>query len=259
MNQPASTNGDRPQVVYLPGLDGTGRLLHRQSALHALYRVNCVSYPQDRFTTYEELADLGAERIRAGGRPAVVLAESFGGAVALTLALRHPELVERLVLVNTFAWFPSRLFILLGATFGPYLPARPSPPRSRGLRGWFFFAPEIPAAERDEWWNRTSDVPMRGFGYRMRLIHGLDLRPRLGEVRQPALVLAAPNDRVVPCRAGRDLARRLPAARLLEPRVGHAALIHPSIDVARLLAEATHWPARSTADTSATRPAGRSG
>ncbi len=251
---------DRPQVVYLPGLDGTGRLLHRQSGLHARYRVDCVSYPHDRPASYEELAELGAEHIRAaGGRPAIVLAESFGGAVALTLALRHPELVERLLLVNTFAWYPSRLLIWLGATFGRFLPARPSPPHSRRLRGWFFFAPDVPPGERDEWWDRTADVPMRAFGQRMRLIHGLDLRRRLHEVRRPALVIASLDDKVVPCRAGRELARLLPCARLVLVRVGHAALVHPSIDLARLLGEPGYWPAVNAADSSATRPAGRSG
>jgi pimeloyl-ACP methyl ester carboxylesterase len=244
MSEPTEASGDeRPQVVYLPGLDGTGRLLHRQPGLHDHYRVDCVSYPQDRLVNYEELAELGADRIRgAGGRPAVVLAESFGGAVALTLALRHPELVQRLLLVNTFAWFPRRLLLLLGAAFGRFLPERPSPPRSRGVRGWFFFAPEIPPAERNEWWQRTADVPMRGYGHRIRLIHGLDLRPRLREIRTPALVVAAPNDKVVPCRAGRELARLLPGARLLLSRVGHAALIHPRIDLAKLLGEPGHWP-----------------
>src|SRR5438105_3401036 len=98
MSDPTPSADDRPQVVYLP--------------------------------------DLAAAPIRATGRPATVVAESFGGAVALTLALRHPELLERLVLVNTFAYFPSRLLIALGATLGRLLPARPSPPRSRPLRGW---------------------------------------------------------------------------------------------------------------------------
>src|SRR5436305_198603 len=128
MSEPTATPDDRPQVVYLPGLDGTGRLLHRQPGLHALYRVDCVSYP-----------------------------------------------------------------------------------------------------------------------------HGLDLRPRLGEVRAPALVIASPNDKVVPCRAGRDLARQLPRARLLLARVGHAALIHPRIDLANLLADEAHWPGLSAADRFATR------
>ena len=47
-------------------------------------------------------------RSRRDGQRTVILAESFGGAVALTLALARPDLVGRLVLVNTFAHFPAR-------------------------------------------------------------------------------------------------------------------------------------------------------
>jgi pimeloyl-ACP methyl ester carboxylesterase len=238
------TNADRPLLVYFPGLDGTGRLLHRQPGLHEEYRVECVSYPQYEFTSYEALCELGAERIRASGQggAAVIVAESFGGAVALTLALKYPELVSRLVLVNTFARYPRRMLATAGAVLGRFLPRRPSPPATRGVRGWFFFAPEIPGAERDAWWQRTSDVPTCGFGYRMRLLHTLDLRPRLREVAAPALVIASLNDKVVPCVAGRELARGLPNARLLLARVGHAALIHPKIDLAKLLADPNWWP-----------------
>jgi pimeloyl-ACP methyl ester carboxylesterase len=148
-----------------------------------------------------------------------------------------------LVLVNTFARYPRRSLIAFGAALGRFLPARPSPPTSRPVRGWFFFAPDIPQAERDAWWDRTCDVPMCGFGHRMRLLRTLDLRPRLREIQTPALVIASLNDKVVPCTAGRELARGLPNARLLLARVGHAALIHPKIDLARLLADPTYWPA----------------
>jgi pimeloyl-ACP methyl ester carboxylesterase len=235
---------DRPLLLYLPGLDGTGRLLHRQPGLWRDYHVECVGYPQEEARTYEQLADLAAARIEgAGGGPAVVLAESFGGAVALTLALRRPELVERMVLVNTFAWFPARLRIGLAAWLGRFLPSRPSPPSSRPFRGLFFFAPDIPSAERNEWWERTANVPMRAFGHRFRQIGRLDLRPRLKEIAAPCLVLAAPNDHVVPCAAGAALARGLPHARLLRLPVGHAALVHPRVDVARLLADPRYWPA----------------
>jgi pimeloyl-ACP methyl ester carboxylesterase len=226
----------RCPLVYLPGLDGTGRLLHRQPGLHDQYEVHGLAYPQTAPHTYAELA-AGAIRYLEARGPGIVLAESFGGGVALTAALSRPDLIRRLVLVNTFAYFPRRLLIGLAARLGVWLPDRPSHPLTRGVRGLFFFAPDIPAAERAEWWERTADVPMRAFGLRFRLIAGLDLRDRLASIRIPALVIAAPNDRVVPPAAGRELARLLPQARLLEPRVGHAALIHPRIDVARLLAD----------------------
>jgi hypothetical protein len=67
-------------VLYLPGLDGTARLLHRQAGLHAAYEVVGVPYPQDRPQSYAELTDLAVAalegRLKPGQR-AVVLAESF--------------------------------------------------------------------------------------------------------------------------------------------------------------------------------------
>lgn len=233
---------DKPPLIYLPGLDGTGRLLFRQTSLFDRYTVFCESYPQERPQTYEELADAAAETLRdRADRPAVVLAESFGGAVALTLALRHPELVERLLLINTFARFPARVLILVAAFLGRFFPRRPGPPASRPLRSRFFFAKDVPQDVRDAWWDRTADVPMRAFGRRLRMIARLDLRPQLAEIHQPALVLAAPNDRVVHPKAGRELARLLPRAHLIEPPAGHGAMVHPDVDVAALLAEPAYW------------------
>jgi pimeloyl-ACP methyl ester carboxylesterase len=243
----------RPVVLYLPGLDGTGRLLYRQGPLHDAYRVVCASYPQDRFATYDEMARSAEGLLESAydGNPATVLAESFGGAVALTLASRRPDLVARLLLVNTFAYFPHRWQIQIIALLSELFPARPSPPRSREFRARFFFSPRIPPDVRDGWWARTSGVPMRGFTFRLRLIRRLDLRAQLHKVLCPALVLVAPDDRVVPPKAGRELARLLPNARLLEMRVGHAAMVHPRIDVARLLAEPKYWESKTHASAAA--------
>jgi pimeloyl-ACP methyl ester carboxylesterase len=88
---------------------------------------------------------------------------------------------------------------------------------------------------RADWWERTGPVPLAGFGYRVRLIAGLDLRSRLGEVTAPAQVIVAPDDRLVPPACGRELARRLPRARLIRARVGHAGLVHPRFDLTRVL------------------------
>ena len=77
--------------------------------MHDHYDVRCSSYPQDAVHTYGDLGALAADPlVRAGG--GIVLAESFGGAVALMLALKRPELVRRIVLVNTFSYFPCRVY-----------------------------------------------------------------------------------------------------------------------------------------------------
>jgi 3-oxoadipate enol-lactonase len=217
----------------LPGLDGTGRLLHRQPRLFKEYDVRCIAYPHTP-QTYQQLAALGEAELEQTGS-ATVLAESFGGAVALTLALKRPDLVRRLVLVNTFAYYPTR-WVIHPVAWASYLfLPRPSPSWSRWFRSFFFFDPSIPESERQEWWELTADVPMTAFAYRLQMLSLVDLRTRLPEITTPTLVLAAPNDRVVPPSAGLLLARRLPHARFVRPVVGHAAMIHPAVDVAQLL------------------------
>ncbi len=227
-------------VVYLPGIDGTGRLLYRQERLNAAFAVRCVSYPQDDSHTYADLVALGVRALEETG-PGVVLAESFGGAVALMVALERPDLVRRLVLVNTFARYPRRLFIDAAGLVGPWLQMKPSHPATRALRGFIFFGPGIPKAEQNAWWDRTADVPLRVYGHRMRLLRDLDLLPRLGDVQAPAVVFTSPNDWVVPAPAGRLLAKRLPRAKLLAIPAGHAAMIDPRVDVAAWLQDDRLW------------------
>jgi pimeloyl-ACP methyl ester carboxylesterase len=227
-------------VVYLPGLDGTGRLLFRQERLNAEFHVRCVSYPQDDRHTYADLVQLGVRALEETG-PGTLLAESFGGAVALMIALARPDLVKRLVLVNTFARYPRRFFIDVAGVVGPWLPMRPNHSATRSLRGFFFFGPGIPKAARDVWWEQTADVPMRVYGHRCRLLREMDVRPRLSEIRAPAVVFTAPNDWVVPAPAGRALAKQLPRAKLIAVAAGHAALVDPRVDVAAWLHEPSYW------------------
>jgi 3-oxoadipate enol-lactonase len=215
-------------------------LLHRQPGLDAAYAVHRVSYPHLQPRTYAELADLGIRHLEQAG-PGVVLAESFGGAVALMVALQRPQLVRRLVLVNTFAHYPRRFFIDMLGLVGPWLPNKPMHPATRSLRGLFFFGRGVPKAEQDAWWDLTADVPMLAYGHRFRLLAALDLRPRLREIDIPTVVFVSPDDWVVPPAAGRALARRLPRARLIEVPAGHAAMIDPRLNIAGLLETAELW------------------
>jgi pimeloyl-ACP methyl ester carboxylesterase len=226
--------------------------------LHERYALRCANYPQDDRHTYPDLVALGIKHLEEIG-PGVILAESFGGAVALMVALERPDLVRRLVLVNTFAHYPRRFFIDLLGFIGPWLPNRPGHPATRPIRGYFFFNRGIPKSEQDEWWDRTADVPLRAYGHRFRLLAKLDLRSRLSEVDIPALVFVAPNDWVVSSTAGYLLARRLPRAKLLTVRAGHAAMIDPRVQVADWLEKADYWPDTSRLRTASIADASRSG
>ncbi|UZN01612.1 alpha/beta fold hydrolase [Cellulomonas sp. S1-8] len=97
-------------VVFLHGLFGQGRNFAQiAKALAPEYRSLLLDLPDhgrsawtDRFD-YTTTADLVADHLRAGAAadgPVHVVGHSMGGKVAMVLALRHPELVGRLVVAD---------------------------------------------------------------------------------------------------------------------------------------------------------------
>ncbi len=182
------------------------------------------SYHVEAFA--EAIADLYAALDL--GRASVV-GHCLGGAVALALAARHPELVSKLVLVDALAETPrlgaaGRVGLLpfVGGfalkqlwgkqVFGALLRERIAPglgPESKRLSHYYSAFSE-PAA-------RASALET------LRTVQ--DPRPlvaRTSGVRCPTLVVWGTHDRMVPVNAGRRLAREIPAARLELLAAGHA-------------------------------------
>jgi pimeloyl-ACP methyl ester carboxylesterase len=98
-----------PRVVLLHGLFGQGRNWTAVAkALSSSARVMLVDLPNhgrsawtDHFSYPEMAAQLADLLERDGGNAAyAVVGHSMGGKVAMTLALRHPELVDRLAVVD---------------------------------------------------------------------------------------------------------------------------------------------------------------
>ncbi len=98
------------RVVFLHGLFGQGRNFAAiAEALRPEFRSLLVDLPNhgrsawtDEFS-YGLMADVVAGRLRDGfaaDGPVHVIGHSMGGKVAMVLALRHPELVDRLVVVD---------------------------------------------------------------------------------------------------------------------------------------------------------------
>ena len=98
------------RVVFLHGLFGQGKNFSTiAKALQPEFRSLLVDLPDHGRSAwteefgYELFADLVADRIREGFAtegPVHVVGHSMGGKVAMVLALRHPELVDRLVVVD---------------------------------------------------------------------------------------------------------------------------------------------------------------
>lgn len=160
--------------------------------------------------TFEQLVDdlfavLDAYHIERS----FLAAESAGVAIALGAALRRPQRIAGLILVDGFYYGNAP-----GAS-DPFL---------AGLHANYpatldaFVEACVPEADREhiKRWGRQvlgRAAPEAAIAL-YRVTGALDLRPQLGRITQPALVLHGEADNLVPLDAARALAQALPQARL---------------------------------------------
>jgi 3-oxoadipate enol-lactonase len=231
----------KDHLVLIPGIDGTGKLFYRQiPGLEQRFSVTAVRLRDDATTMDDLVADLHDEiaRVAGDGRPVSLLGESFGGALTLSYAVAHPERVERLVILNSFAHFGSQARLWLG-----YHLLRATPwGMMRIVRQLNARRMHSPQTERDEIRRflellRTST--RAGYLSRMRMLRDYDIRDQLPSIAAPVLYLAADRDTLIPSvEQARLMSERTPSAtvRVLEGH-GHSCLIAPDMDLAAILAD----------------------
>ena len=79
-------------------MDGTGRLLHRQSeSLAHFFNLHCFSLPAVSINSWDEIAQgfISLVSTKIKQKPVYLCGESFGGCLALKIALKKPEIVDK--------------------------------------------------------------------------------------------------------------------------------------------------------------------
>lgn len=236
-----AVTGEGPPLVFVPGMDGTGRLFYRQEPLLARrYRVATYTLRDEADRMEVLVADLAGvvRSLIEDGQPAVVVGESFGGAVAMSFALAHPELVRALVVVNSFPRFLPQVRLWLAITALRLMPWE-TMTLVRRLTAFPMHSQHTHRAEIHRFLEVTRQTKRDGYLARLRILQDYDVRERLASLRMPALFLASELDRLVPAvREGRYMAERVPDAVLRVLRgYGHICMIAPDLDLARVLHE----------------------
>src|SRR5690349_11358194 len=104
-------------LVLLPGLDGTGELFSRFVASLRSHDVQVVDYPRDRALGYAALEEFVRERLPRE-MDYFLLAESFSGPIAISIAASSPSHLKGLILCGSFAANPLPALGPLSTLFG---------------------------------------------------------------------------------------------------------------------------------------------
>lgn len=177
--------------------------------------------------TVDAVADAVATRIRAvHGRPVLVLGHSSGGAVALRLAIDHPDVVAGLMVMNSGPSMAGHgdVDAVVAALEG----ADPTPVHAAVIDRSFHVppAPDVRAALLAY----AATAPAAAAIDMLRSQRALDLTPELVGVACPAVVVHGVHDRVRSVAGARELAAALPDAELLLVAAGHTPLYErPSV------------------------------
>jgi pimeloyl-ACP methyl ester carboxylesterase/CheY-like chemotaxis protein len=188
-------------------------------------------------TTIAAYADLLADLIRQiSGKPVVLIGHSMGGMISLTLALRHPDVVERMVLlcptisgrlsrwINVVTLFTSLERYSIASWFVAALE-----PQFLRVTDWLMrpasFAERTDITD-DQYHQLRADARRPGQGkVRAECFWAMqagDLRGRLGVIKTPALVLWGMEDNTVPLRDASVVDDEWPDAELrIIPKAGH--------------------------------------
>jgi pimeloyl-[acyl-carrier protein] methyl ester esterase len=191
-----------PSLVLLPGLDGTGNLFRRfLDALDPGIRTAVVSYPQDQAVDYAGLQDIVRSSLPRQ-EPFVLLAESFSGPIAISIAASRPSGLCGLILTCSFARNPRPWLTPLRPAVR-FLPVRAAPVALLAIPAFGRFATPALRGELAAALSRVAHSVIRS---RLGAVLDVDVRARLAQVDVPALYLRASEDRLVPASAADDFA-----------------------------------------------------
>lgn len=251
---PREVNQDAPLFVYLPGMDGTGKLLQTQSKnnLAANFDLRCLSIRTDNYSTWQDLARdtvklIQSELVNRTNQEVYLCGESFGGCLALKTVLAAPSIITKLVLVNPASCFNQLPILTWGADIPSLLPSWIHRYSAAGLLPFLAQLNRINDGDRDRLLESMKSLPPHVVSWRLSLLRDFKvLDEELRSLNIPSLIIAGGADGLLPSvEEAHKLTNLLPQAQMtVLPQSGHACLLETDIDLYQILSTQNFIPVK---------------
>lgn len=237
---PGKKRSGLPLFIFLPGMDGTGLLFSTQEqGLRNHADIRCVVLPSGAGVTWEDLAEQVIRTLRheirlTHSKDVYLCGESFGGCLALLVALYAPDLIDYLILVNPATAFQRRIWANWSAGALNLLPELAY---SLSCSMLLPFLANLSRVDMQE--AQALLGAMRSVGYsaalnRINLLKHFQLTDeQYRHIMQPTLIVAGERDRLLPSvDEAYWLASLMPDARVHRlPHSGHACLLERDVSL----------------------------
>jgi pimeloyl-ACP methyl ester carboxylesterase len=234
-------------------MDGTGQLLRTQTAgLEVAFDVRCLAIPRDDLTNWDVLTEkllalIYAELEKNPDRSVYLCGESFGGCLAMKVAVASPQLFDRIILVNPASSMLLRPWLLWGSQLAQFVPSSLYHLGALGLLPFIAALGDMSPGDRQDLLKIMRSVPPETVLWRLSLLREFDVDDtELRRLTQPMLVIASALDRLLPSMTeARRLVKILPNAQMVVlPYSGHACLLEADINLYEIM-EAENFLDRS--------------
>ena len=243
---PQQIKRNRPLFVYVPGLDGTGELFQNQIAkLPDDFDIRCLAIPANNLGDWNDLAQETIKLIQGeleinGDRPVYLCGESFGGCLALKVALTHPSLIKRLILVNPASSFNQTPILSWGIGITQWVPDWLHNYSAVTLLPFLAQLNRVEEEQRLALLQGMKSLPPKIVSWRLSLLKDFSVPPQdLQQLNIPSLIIAGASDRLLPSvTEAQKLSNLLPQAKaVILPQSGHACLIETETNLYQILQE----------------------
>ncbi len=238
-----------PLLVYLPGLDETGKdLISLQTTrLEKDFNVRSLVIPPDDLDDWDRLADatlaLAKAEIEEMSEPLPVYlcAESFGGCLAIAILIKESHLFDKVILVNPASSFHRVPWLDAGSALVSLVPDWVYTLATNFSTVYFLAARDrISDDAHQALLNSTRSAPKQTLQRRLSLMRTFSFdENKLRRVDQPVLIIGGKKDRILPSVAeAHYLSKIFPNAQVVTlPDSGHACLVENDIDLIKIMQE----------------------
>lgn len=238
-------NHKNPLFIYLPGMDGSGKLLQNQTQIWQNFDVRCIALPPVYGIPWHELSqqlmNLIQQQLKlSGNREIYLCGESFGACLAIKLMEKMPNIFTKIILINSASGFFQRPWLNLGTYITQIMPDFVYQGSTLLLLPFLAKLEALNIKERQRLLKVMTSLPPNIVSWRINLLEKFVIhQDKLNPDEKNVLIIASGEDQLLPSvKEAKRLNSIFTQSKItILPHSGHCCLLEKQVDLWKIITE----------------------